>query len=254
MVKKLFIASFILLYLGIGIVSTVHSYEFFQLANLSWMAIVLAVCFEIGQAATLFSIFNNADTISLGGKLKRSEKIIPWVLMVVLTLVQIFGNLYSSYRYLDINNGDNVPYFAIPVLSVIGIDISNKQTVQIIISYIMGAILPILALLLTAMVDSFIKRPVKTKDVIEKPVYDHTQVDTGNWQRTGIRKDFKDEPVVDEPVVETKTEEPVVDETPVDEPVETIVETPVVEETSDIEEPTQIHEPIIRTNGITINK
>lgn len=250
MVKKLFIASFILLYLGIGIVSTVHSYEFFQLANLSWMAIVLAVCFEIGQAATLFSIFNNADTISLGGKLKRSEKIIPWVLMVVLTLVQIFGNLYSSYRYLDINNGDNVPYFAIPVLSVIGIDISNKQTVQIIISYIMGAILPILALLLTAMVDSFIKRPVKTKDAIEKPVYDHTQVEHWNHPMTGIKREFKDEPVVEE----TKVEEPVVDETPTEEPVETIVETPVVEETSDIEEPTQIHEPIIRTNGITINK
>lgn len=260
MVKQLFIGSFILLYLGIGIVSTVHSYEFFQLANLSWMAITLAICFEIGQAATLFSIFNNADTTSAGGTLKRSEKIIPWILMVVLTLVQIFGNLYSSYRYLDINNGDNVPYFAIPVLSVMGIDIENKQTVQIIISYIMGAILPILALLLTAMVDSFMKRPTKEKK--EEKTWDQTQAkfseptDGAQPSESGPITDLGVQTIDEDLSVEKEIEpqEPLKEETPKDEKIELEEVEPIAEPIPvPVEEPSYRRE-LIRNNGITVKR
>ena len=130
---------FSLLYLAVGFVSTYHAIAFFSISNESWLAVILAIAFEVGQAAVLFSVLTNP-----------TKKIMPWVLMAVLTLVQVLGNVYSSYQYMILNSQDMITYFTNSVLFYL--QDPDPQVNQVMISYITGAILPIVALCLTSMV------------------------------------------------------------------------------------------------------
>lgn len=137
--KKILTILFSLLYLAVGMVSVYHAINFFAISNESWLAIILALAFEIGQAAVLFSLL-----------VSKSKKIMPWILMGVLTLVQVLGNVYSSYQYAAINSVDELQYFTDSVLFFI--QDPNPQVNQVMISYITGAILPIVALCMTSMI------------------------------------------------------------------------------------------------------
>lgn len=137
--KKILTILFSLLYLAVGMVSVYHAINFFAISNESWLAIILALAFEIGQAAVLFSLL-----------VSKSKKTMPWILMGVLTLVQVLGNVYSSYQYAAINSVDELQYFTDSVLFFI--QDPNPQVNQVMISYITGAILPIVALCMTSMI------------------------------------------------------------------------------------------------------
>lgn len=137
--KKILTILFSVLYLAVGFVSVYHSISFFSISNKNWLAIILALAFEIGQAAVLFSLLIN-----------KSQKVMPWILMTVLTLVQVLGNVYSSYQYAAINSMDEIKYFTDSVLFFI--QDPNPQVNQVMISYITGAILPIVALCMTSMI------------------------------------------------------------------------------------------------------
>lgn len=144
MKKKIFIWLFALLYVATGFVSTWHAVALFSLANPTWIAVILAVVFEIGQAAVLFSIL----TVS------QSERHwIQWVLMIILTVVQVMGNVYSSFSYIELYGGEGSMNFTKSILFQSPEDpLFNPTTQNIFISYIIGAILPVVALLLTSIV------------------------------------------------------------------------------------------------------
>ena len=150
--RKIFLILFAILYISVALVSTFHAISFFGLANNSWVSVMLAITFEIGQAAVLFSIL-----IGASGK----NKVIPWILMCVLTLVQILGNVFSSYEYLITNSGDELRFFKEPIF--VWTDLPNDQC-NVILTYIIGAILPIVALLMTSMVTNYLNKdeePIK---------------------------------------------------------------------------------------------
>lgn len=138
--KQILTILFSILYLAVGFVSVYHSINFFTISNEPWLAIILAIAFEVGQAAVLFSLLTN----------KEKKKIMPWILMGVLTAVQVLGNVYSSYQHMVINNSDLIKYFTDSVLFFV--KDPNPQVNQVMISYITGAILPIVALCMTSMV------------------------------------------------------------------------------------------------------
>ena len=144
--RKIFLILFAILYISVALVSTFHAVSFFGLANNSWVSVMLAITFEIGQAAVLFSILTGAS-----GK----NKIIPWILMCVLTLVQILGNVFSSYEYLITNSADNLRFFKEPIF--VWTDLPDDQC-NVILTYIIGAILPIVALLMTSMVTNYLNK------------------------------------------------------------------------------------------------
>ena len=150
--RKIFLILFAILYISVALVSTFHAISFFGLANNSWVSVMLAITFEIGQAAVLFSILTGAS-----GK----NKVIPWILMCVLTLVQILGNVFSSYEYLITNSADNLRFFKEPIF--VWTDLPDDQC-NVILTYIIGAILPIVALLMTSMVTNYLNKdeePIK---------------------------------------------------------------------------------------------
>lgn len=155
--RNVFLTLFAILYISVAFVSTFHAISFFGLANQLWIAVMLAITFEIGQAAVLFSILTNAT-----GK----NKIIPWFLMIVLTLVQVLGNVYSSYKYLITHSESLLQYFKEPIF--VWMDMPDQQC-NVILTYIIGAILPIVSLLMTSMVTNYLektedKTPLKQKD------------------------------------------------------------------------------------------
>ena len=137
--KSILVILFSILYLSIGTVSVYHAISFFSISNSYWLAVVLALAFEIGQAAVLFSLLVN-----------KSKKTMPWILMCVLTLVQVLGNIYSSYQYAALNSPEEIKYFTDSVLFFV--QDPDQQVNQVMISYITGAILPIVALCMTSMI------------------------------------------------------------------------------------------------------
>lgn len=137
--KNILTILFSLLYLSVGVVSVYHAVSFFSISNNEWLAIVLALAFEIGQAAVLFSLL-----------VSDSKKVMPWILMGVLTIVQVLGNVYSSYQYSVLNSPDEIKYFTDSVLFFV--QDPDPKVNQVMISYITGAILPIVALCMTSMV------------------------------------------------------------------------------------------------------
>lgn len=144
--KKIYIILFIILYVFVALVSGIHGFAFFSLANTSLLAIMLAIAFEIGQAAVLFSILTDTN---------QRKKVMPWFLMGILTLVQIMGNVYNSYKYLITHASDNLKFFKEPIF--IWTQLPDAEA-NVILSYIQGAILPIVALLLTSIVAGLLNK------------------------------------------------------------------------------------------------
>lgn len=148
---------FAILYLAVGFVSVYHAIYFFGLSNENWLAVILACAFEVGQAAILFYLLISHD----------SKSWLPWILMVVLTLVQVLGNVYSSYMYMMIHNTDLIKYFTDSVLFYL--QDPDPKVNQVMISYITGAILPIVSLCMTSMVVN-VSGVEKNEEETVKPV------------------------------------------------------------------------------------
>ena len=89
-------------------------------------------------------------------KNKDDKKTLPWILMGILTIVQVLGNVFSSYRYMILHNTDQIDYFTKSVLFFV--QSPNPDYNYVMISYITGAILPVVALCMTSMVASMLKR------------------------------------------------------------------------------------------------
>lgn len=162
--KTIYILLFSILYLIVAFSSLYHAVELFSLANNKWMATILAFAFEVGQAAVLFALLTSP---------KERSKVMPWVLMIMFTLVQVLGNVYSSYKHIILNASDNLRFFKEPVF--IWTDIPDAQT-TVIITYLVGGVLPISALLLTSMITNYLgndkNKPTETieeEQIVEEP-------------------------------------------------------------------------------------
>lgn len=143
--RNIYIVLFAVLYVLVSVVSLLHSFAFFELANSVPKAVMLGICFEIGQVAVLMSLLTSK---------REQSRIMPWCLMFILTAVQIIGNIFSSYKYLILNSPDNLRFFKEPIFVWTSLP-DNITTV--IITYIVGAILPIIALCMTAMVSNYLQ-------------------------------------------------------------------------------------------------
>lgn len=164
LLKISLIILFSILYISVGFVSVYHAINFFSISNENWLGIILALAFEIGQATVLFSLLTS-----------KSKKIMPWILMVTLTVVQVIGNIYSSYQYMMLYSSDKIKYFTDSVLFFV--QDPNPQVNQVMISYITGAILPIVALCMTSMiVDAINMKPEdETDDTVDSSGDDEPQ-------------------------------------------------------------------------------
>ena len=121
------IGTFVTLYLLVSVISTIHVIDFFKLSNPDWLAISLAVAFEIGAAASLASIIT----------LEKMNKGIVWGLFILLTLMQAMGNTYYAYTHLANFQG---------WIELFGLTEEDLIYQKRVLSIVSGAILPIVAL------------------------------------------------------------------------------------------------------------
>ena len=151
--RTAYIMLFGILYLAVAFTSTLHAIQFFGLTNENYLAVVLAIAFEIGQAAVLLSLLTTKG---------ERGKITPWVLMCIFTIVQIIGNVFSSYKYAVLHSIGNLRFFKEPIF-VWTSNISDNVA-NVIVTYISSSILPIAALLLTSMIANYITDNDETLD------------------------------------------------------------------------------------------
>ena len=147
------ISTFVLLYLVVSAISTVHVIDFFEMTNPKWLSIFLAIAFEIGAAASLASII----------VMDKMNKFIVWSLFFTLTAMQAIGNTYFAYTHLsDFSEWSDL----------FGLSEEEPIFQKRVLSIISGAILPLVSLgFIKALVDYI--RPtaneakIKTQEEIE---------------------------------------------------------------------------------------
>jgi len=139
------IITFTLLYLLIACVSTLHAISFFQIGNMTTLAVLLGVAFETGQSSVLFAILMS----------ENRKTTLAWFTMVLLTSVQISANIYASFKHMDKSGTNDWTYWQRSVLFWVQAD--SPEMYKVIIAWIQGAILPIVALALTSLVTDNIR-------------------------------------------------------------------------------------------------
>ena len=217
--RAIYIALFAILYVCVGLVSTIHAVSFFSLANGMTLAVMLACAFEIGQAAVLFSILTD---------IRKRKKVMPWLLMGVLTIVQILGNIYSSYKYLITNSEENLRFFKEPIFT--WVQNMPDQNANVILCYVIGAILPIISLLMTGMLTSYLGNDAEK--ALEQDEEQIVNEDTDEGEPNPEEAPIEEEPIEEGELITededfTEPEAVIVEE---DEPkVEEVVEEPEVE-------------------------
>ena len=177
-VSYFIIGTFVSLYLMVSVISTIHVIDFFRLSNPTWLAVSLAIAFEIGAAASLASLIS----------LDKMNKGMVWGLFIILTLMQAMGNTYYAYTHLQNFQG---------WIELFGLMEEELIYQKRVLSVISGAVLPVVALGFIKSLVDYIKPEDDKKESADEVVPAESQVT---------------DPIVhDEIVVEPEHEEIVID-------------------------------------------
>lgn len=199
LVHRSIIGTFVSLYLLVSVISTIHVIEFFKLSNPEWLAISLAIAFELGAAASLASLVI----------LEKMNKTLVWMLFGTITLMQMQGNMYYAFTHLENYQGWS------DLFGLIEEEVVYQKRV---LSAVSGAILPLVALGFIKSLVDYIKpesQPLaeespKTEDrpkveeakpeekVKEKFSYTEEELEeTKEWDKT-LMDGIEEEPAVEE--------------------------------------------------------
>ena len=149
LVHRFIIATFVSLYLLVSIISTIHVIEFFKLSNPQWLAVSLAIAFELGAAASLASLVI----------LDRMNKTLVWMLFGTITLMQMQGNMYYAFVHMEDFQGWS------ELFGLIEEDLVYQKRV---LSAVSGAILPLVALGFIKSLVDYIKPEAQAETAVEE--------------------------------------------------------------------------------------
>lgn len=177
-VNKFIIGTFVSLYLLVSIISTIHVIDFFALSNPYWLAVSLAIGFELGAAASLASLIT----------LDKMNKTIVWSLFITITLMQMQGNMYYAFQNLADYDG------WVQLFDLIEEDVNTQKRI---LAFVSGAILPLVALgFIKSLVDYIKPEQESSKKEEEEP---------SEYEKA--LKDFKGEEPIDTEEMIKKNEE-----------------------------------------------
>jgi uncharacterized membrane protein len=192
LVHRFIIGTFVSLYLLVSIISTIHVIEFFKLSNPYWLAVSLAIGFELGAAASLASLII----------LDKMNKTLVWMLFGAITLMQMQGNMYYAFVHMENFQGWS------ELFGLIEEDIVYQKRV---LSAVSGAILPLVALgFIKSLVDyikpqteSLVKEEVKieepqTEAKEEKFSYTAEELEESKEWDVTLEDGLEEEPIVEE--------------------------------------------------------
>lgn len=179
-VKRFVISTFVVLYILVSLISTIHVIDFFELSNPYWLAVTLAIGFELGAAASLSSLVI----------LDKTNKTLVWALFGAITLMQMQGNMYFAF----INLEDFSTWS-----ELFGLDEEEPLYQKRVLAAVSGAILPLVALgFIKSLVDYI--RPEGNNEVPSDSVLEAPEDD---WD-----EDHAHDMVMNQMVREIEEEEP----------------------------------------------
>lgn len=187
--RNFIIGTFITLYVMVSIISTIHVIDFFELSNPKWLAVTLAIAFEVGAAASLASII----------ALKKMNKGIVWALFILLTLMQAMGNTY--YAFVNLNGFEGW-------IELFGLIDEDPVQQKRIVSFISGAVLPLVALgFIKSLVDYIRPESETVNEVVSETVNEVNLNETAKkvWEKVdelreeGKLPEITEEDLIDEP-------------------------------------------------------
>ena len=170
-IRTTYLSLFAILYLCTAFVSTMHAIQFFSLANAAYLGVILALTFEVSQAAVLSSLLIDKS---------NQRKIVPWLLMFLMCGVQILGNVYSSYKYIYLNSLEDLKWFKEPIF--IWMDNFPDKEATVIVTWAIGGLLPCVCLLLTEMVTSYIHKDKEGENKVPELIKEDKKEELENEQ------------------------------------------------------------------------
>jgi hypothetical protein len=201
------IGSFVTLYLLVSIISTIHVVDFFSLSNPKWLAVSLAIGFEVGAAASLASLI----------VLDKMNKGIVWGLFILLTAMQAMGNTYYAFSHLQNFTG---------WIELFGLQEEDLIYQKRMLAIISGAVLPVVALgFIKSLVDYIKPTPeaIQTESIAEEaiieepilepvknPVQESVQAETPN-KAPKVKKKPQEKPVKSTGPIEVDLTQPAED-------------------------------------------
>ena len=164
--KSAVIFSFLLVPFLASIISSWHVVKFFALGDPSWMSVLLAATIEIGSISSLIAL-------SVLSKIRKS---MVYFMFSVLLVVQLVGNIYSVFDYVNIQLVTHPNWLAnfVELLTPIFGKIA-PATYKFILSLFIGIPIPLISLsFLKSLVDylevSNESSPVEQMPVIQTAV------------------------------------------------------------------------------------
>lgn len=157
----------------ISIISTVHVITWYGVSNLLNWAYVLAIAIEIAALSSLAGI---------AAKIQRSSL---WFVFILVTLIQVIGNVYYSYDYISqqvkidpawLNNWIEL------VQPIIGLFSSDEEVTQIIpmkrlLSVLSGGTLPLISLSFLHMIVKYVDSSREVVDMDASEIKSETPVE-----------------------------------------------------------------------------
>lgn len=164
LVSRFVIITFILLYALVSIISTIHVVDFFELSNPYWLAVTLAIGFELGAAASLASLVI----------LEKTNKTLVWSLFLAITLMQMQGNMYYAFT----NLGPDYITWS----ELFGLIEEETLYQKRVLAAVSGAILPLVALgFIKSLVDYIKPGDTNAEEVAEDSQLDFPEEEKEEW-------------------------------------------------------------------------
>lgn len=192
LVNFFIISTFVTLYVIVSLISCIHTIDFFLLSNPRWLAISLAIAFEIGAAASLAAII----------ALDKMNKTMIWGLFIILTGMQAMGNAYFAY----VNVHDFQGW--IELFGLVDYDIITQKRILAVVS---GAILPLIALGFIKSLVDYLKPDKETKNIL----LEENGEDKGEIIKSEVIQPINKEEIIENN--ETKINQPITEDINIDE-------------------------------------
>ena len=186
-VHRFIIGTFVSLYLLVSVISTIHVIDFFKLSNPYWLAVSLAVAFELGAAASLASLVI----------LDKMNRTLVWVLFATITLMQMQGNMYYAFVNMEGFQGWS------ELFGLMEEDVIYQKRVLAAVS---GAILPLVALGFIKSLVDYIK-PENNSTAEEAKTLEESNLAVQEDLKTGDQESEVKEEVVSLPEEEKELKE-----------------------------------------------
>lgn len=152
----------LLIFVGVpvlsSIISAIHLIRFVSLGNASFMAVLLAITFELGSIVSFVALSKNI--------LQRLHKELLFSIFILLFVLQAFGNVYSSFDYMRLTLiKDPTLLDSFREMFFNSIDVTSAKLT---LSLIIGLPIPLISLiLLKSAIDYFTFGTDETSSVIE---------------------------------------------------------------------------------------